>query len=65
VIHTVKFKYAAGDKVRLIGVDLPGTVLSALIDSEGPQYRVVWWWNGTRRSEWLHEFEIAPAAVAP
>jgi len=59
--HTVKFKYASGDKVRLIGLAIPGTVLSALTDSEGLQYRVIWWWEGTRRSEWLHEFEIEPA----
>lgn len=58
----VVFSYGAGDKVRLLGLNLPGTVLAALIDSEGLQYRVVWWWDGQRRSEWLHEFEIAPPA---
>lgn len=54
----VEFEHALGDAVRLKEIDRPGVVTSCLRDSDGPQYRVVWWDSGTRKVEWLHGFEI-------
>ena len=56
--HVVTFAHKPGDSVRLIGLDQPATVTACLVETDGTQYRVVWWWEGTRRCEWLHSFEI-------
>lgn len=61
--HTVEFAYKPGDKVQLIALKLPGNITGVLADSDGVQYRVVWWWDGTRRSEWLNPFEITSEAA--
>jgi hypothetical protein len=56
----VFFDYRPGGTVQLLGLKIPGTVTGCLVDSDGLQYRVVWWWDGLRHSEWLFDFEIAP-----
>lgn len=35
-----------------------GTITGILLDSEGVQYRVVYWLDDTRRHEWMFSFEI-------
>jgi hypothetical protein len=57
-MSVVTFKYSIGDKVHLSQIDRPGVVSALLQDSESNQYRVIWWWDGVRRSEWLYEFEL-------
>lgn len=54
----VEFDHSLGDRVRLIELDRPGIVTSCLRDSDGTQYRVVWWDSGSRKTEWLYGFEI-------
>lgn len=59
--QVVEFDYSVGDRVMLIEIDRPGVVTSLIRDNDGLQYRIVWWDNGSRKSEWLHSFEIRAA----
>lgn len=54
----VDFEHEIGAPVRLIEVDRPGTVTGCLRSTDGLQYQVVWWDNGSRKAEWLNSFEI-------
>jgi hypothetical protein len=58
----VTFVHKPGDTVQLAALKIPGVVTGCLVDSDGCQYRVVWWWDGTRRSEWLYGYELTSAA---
>lgn len=40
-------------------VSIKGQVDSLLTDSNGNRYRVIYWFNGERRSSWMHEWELA------
>lgn len=53
-----EFKCKLGQRVQLIDIDRPGLVTGVMRDSDSTQYRVVWWWDGVRRSEWLHGAEF-------
>jgi hypothetical protein len=57
---SVTFTYRPADTVHLIGLNIPGTVTGCLVDSDGLQYRVVWWWDGLRHCEWLQAYELGP-----
>lgn len=46
--------------VTLLALDLDGVVTACMQNEGGSQYCVVWYWDGVRRSEWLHAFEIKP-----
>lgn len=60
--QVVEFEYSMGDAVRLKEIDRPGVVTSCLRDTDGFQYRVVWWDSGSRKCEWLYAFEIEAKA---
>jgi hypothetical protein len=49
-----------GQRVRIKDADLRGLVTGILLDSDGVQYRVVYWVDGVRRAEWLYPSEIEP-----
>ncbi len=55
---TVEFAYAIGDEVKIVAIDRPARVMALLCDSDGPQFRVVFWEGGARKTEWLYPFEI-------
>ncbi len=55
---TVEFAHSIGEEVRLVELNRPARVTALLCDSDGPQYRVVFWEGGTRRVEWLFAFEL-------
>jgi hypothetical protein len=59
-MNTVAFAYRIGDSVKLRALNLPGTVIGCMKASDGLQYLVVWYWDGVRRAEWLHSFEVSP-----
>lgn len=52
------FAHVPGDTVTLKGLKITGTVTACMVGIDGKQYQVVYWWEGTRRCEWLHAFEI-------
>ena len=55
----VDFKHNIGDEVIITDIDRPGRIESLCQDICGKQYRVVYWHDGQRRSEWMHEWEIS------
>jgi len=58
--HVVGFAFKPGSRVKLKALDLPATVSGCMVESAGLQYRIVWWSDGTRKCEWLHDFEVLP-----
>lgn len=58
--HVVAFAYKPGTTMRLKALSLPATVVSCMTNQDGHQYQIVWYYDGVRRCEWVHEFEIAP-----
>ena len=55
--------YKPGTSVAVKGTTIRGT--TSAVSADGPnndniEYRVIWWANGERKREWLHDFEIEP-----
>lgn len=59
VSASVEFSHFIGDRVTLKAIDHPAQVIALMLDAEGPAYRVVYWWEGARRAEWVFGWEIA------
>lgn len=57
----VTYKYGPGDKVKILAVDMIGQVDSLCTSKSGNTYRVVFWNDGRRYSEWMYEWEIEKA----
>lgn len=57
---TKQFNYELQQRVRIKAPDLHGIITGILLDSDGIQYRVVYWCDGVRRGEWLYPMEIEP-----
>lgn len=57
-MKTEQSKFEIGQTVRIKALKIEGTVTAFLRDSEGFQMKVVYWWEGNRKAEWLFEFEI-------
>lgn len=56
--YTVAFDHKPGDTVKITALGLQGVVIALMKDSEGLAYRVVYWSEGTRKTEWLFGWEI-------
>jgi len=56
--HTQEFVFRLNDKVKVIEIDRPGVINGMSVDALGVQYRVVYWNDCTRRSEWVYADEI-------
>ena len=57
-LHTVTLQFSLKQRVRVKDINRTGVVTGITIDGEGLTYRVVYWDNSQRRSEWLFDFEI-------
>ena len=55
----IDFTFSCGESVKLRAIDRPALVTGLLSDTEGKQYRCVWWEQGQRYNAWLFEYEIA------
>lgn len=59
--HTVEFPCKIGDEVRVRDVpDLKGRVVGLCKQVHGITLRVVWWQDGRRHDEWMHDWEVQP-----
>lgn len=58
--HSVEFLYQIKESVRIPAIDTDGFVEGLMLFQSGPEYRVVWWLEGVRYSQWLSEHELAP-----
>ena len=59
--HTFFFALPMGCKVRIVAVDVVGTVTMRRDCGNGQDFYVVYWMDGTRRAEWLDAWELEPA----
>ena len=46
-------------RVRIIEIDQPATVLKIQFEGIGVLYQLDYWWNGEIKSVWLYERELA------
>lgn len=60
----MSFVVAIGDKVHIKGAEQDGTVTAVMMESDGMQYRIVYWYEGVRRCEWLYGFELGQTVKA-
>jgi hypothetical protein len=57
-MSVVDFAHAIGAKVLLLEINRPAIVTACMVEADGKQYRVVYWNDGQRKCEWVHDFEI-------
>jgi hypothetical protein len=58
----VQFDHAIGDRVRIRDTSIHADVSGLLKDEDGgKQYRIVWWYGGSRISQWVFPREILPS----
>lgn len=55
---TVEFQFEIGQAVNVVAISTIGFVDGMILDKDGPQYRVVYWHNGTRSAVWMYPREI-------
>lgn len=56
---TIQFAHDIGDTVEVVHVKgITGQVASLCRDRNGHRYLVVWWHDGSRKDEWLNDWEI-------
>lgn len=62
----VEFRFAIGDRVLITEAKIEAWVERMAFGPEtGHEYRVVYWHDGSRRSEWLYERELEPRGRPP
>jgi hypothetical protein len=57
----VAFDFTLHQKVSIIEIETTGIVTGLIIEDLGKQYRVCFWHDGVRKSEWLLSEEIREA----
>ena len=57
---TFTCKYAIGARVHIEAVDRPGRVDAVMVDTTGPQYRIIYWDNAERHCVWMYDWELLP-----
>ena len=56
--RTVKFVHDIADEVHINAINVLGRVDSMSIDQNGIMYRVVYWDDGQRYSQWMYDWEL-------
>lgn len=56
---TIEFEFSLGQRVKITEVETKGRIDSLSVDNRGPMYRVVYWLDGDRHTEWLYPWELA------
>ena len=51
-------KHSIGDKVKIRELDQAGRIDAIQWSVNGIEYRVVYWWDGVRHSDWMAEWEV-------
>jgi hypothetical protein len=54
----VEFEYAIGSTVRLKKMEIEATVAAVKLDNDGPMFYVIYWWEGTRKTDWVFPWEL-------
>ena len=62
-MKTIEFAFDIGDKVHIADYpDIEGRVIGLSYRNEGITHCVVWWQNGERKQEWVHDWELRAVA---
>ena len=56
---SVEFLYPIESTVTIKALNLKGTVIALMQDSESTAYRVVYWADGKRNIEWMFSWELS------
>lgn len=56
----VNFRFSIHDRVMIKSIGMIGYVDGLLVASNGLEYRIVYWNDGVRKSEWMYPREITP-----
>ena len=60
--RTVEFDFDIGDPVLIEPIGMIGRIDGLLFDSLGPQYRVIFWNDGSRKAEVMYPWELKKEA---
>ena len=58
----IEFDYAIEDRVEIVEIGRLGVVEAMSTSVNGHEYRVVFWNNGDRKSEWMRPWEITKSS---
>ena len=56
------FEFSVGAAVIVKALSVPAIVDAVMFTTGGSEYRVVYWWDGARRSQWVYAAELAVAS---
>jgi hypothetical protein len=59
---SIEFRFALGESVTVLAIEMQGRIDSVSRNLNGEQYRVVYWNDGERHQVWLYEWELAAKA---
>lgn len=57
-MKTIDIAYSIGDQVQVKALKEAAHVISVMLDECGLSYKVVYWIEGTRKCEWLFDWEL-------
>jgi hypothetical protein len=70
--NAVHFEFELGQRVVIRGSSIEADVVALIKDQDAEQYRIVYWYNGTRFDVWVFSREIIaksqdskPASLPP
>ena len=55
---TIHYAHSRGDRVRILELEHIGWIDALMVDEDGQNYRVRYWWDGDIKSIWLRACEI-------
>lgn len=55
-----RLSYFLGDEVKVKALKEPAHVIAVMWDECGVSYKVVYWIEGSRKCEWLFDWELTP-----
>lgn len=55
---TIDYEYSLGESVRIKAINVIGHIDSLSYNDNGKMFRVVYWNDGTRYSQWVYAWEI-------
>lgn len=53
-----EFEFGVGASVTVKAIAVPAIVDAVMFTTGGSEYRVVYWWDGGRRSQWVYGSEL-------
>ena len=58
-----KFEIALGSRVYVTGGETEAIVTAIMMETDGMQYRIVYWAEGIRHVDWVYGFELGQAVT--